>query len=102
MHVTFSNFEPLLLKFKYFITALISQILKDEARNVFTILLIYRSEDLILHSITQTRSKDEVLGSNHYKMLLYSDSPRLEVCTGIPTLGCGNLRGKFKRRILIY
>ena len=41
----------------------------------------------MLHLITQARSKDEVLGSNHYKMLLYSDSPRSEVCTDIPNLG---------------
>ena len=38
---------------------------KGVARNVFTILEINRSEDLILHSITEANSKDEGLGSNH-------------------------------------
>ena len=58
-----------------------------EARNVFTILQTNGSGDLILHSILHVRSKDEVLGSNYYKMLLYSDSPRSEVCTDILNLG---------------
>ena len=73
----------------------ISQIRKGEAHNVFTVLWIKSSEDLLLHSINQTRSKGEVLGSNHYNMLLYKDSLSSEVCTDIPNLRWGNLRDKF-------
>ena len=56
----------------------------------------------MLQSITQACLKDEALGSDYYKMLLYSDSIRSEVCTDIRNLGRSNLSEKFKRRILIY
>ena len=38
---------------------------KGVARNVFKVLEINRSEDLILHAITQATSKDEVIGTKH-------------------------------------
>ena len=53
--------------------------------------------------------KDEVLRSNHYRMLLYSDSLGSEVCTDVRNSEWGNLREKFnilidynKKIYLIY
>ena len=60
-----------------------------------------RCEDLYTtFSITQPRSREEVLGLNHYKILQSSDSVRSETCTDIRNLE--NLKDNSKRLILKY